>query len=120
MASQDYVIGNLIDKTDCSKNRAECYSMNIKPLMDKIDKLNEKFDKTSEKTDDKLEKVLVAMAEMPEKIIEKADGRYAVKNIEDDVKSIRAKTESHMYEWLKYVITALIGFGLSYLLLKIK
>ena len=67
-------------------------------------------------------KILVALAELPEKIFEKADCRYAsktaeseIKSIETEVKNIKRNQESRAFEWIKIMVTIIVTVVLTLL-----
>lgn len=78
-----------------------------KLIMDKLDKFGEK-----------LEEVSITIAKLPEKILEKTDSKYASKNLEEEVRTLRDKTEQRNYDWLKYAIVTSVAALLTYLGLK--
>lgn len=86
--------------------RAEC-SATSKIIMEKIDKLY-----------DAVNDVKLLVAKLPEEIFNKADTKYASKEVEEEVKDIKEKQERRNYEWLKYLATALITLALSYFFFK--
>lgn len=57
--------------------------------------------------------IKVAIAELPEKILEKTDGRYASKGIEDTVKKLQDKSDARTYEWLRAIAIALISAAIA-------
>jgi len=65
---------------------------------------------------DKVGNIEVGMAGIVQEIIEKADKRYARKSIEGDVKDIKDKNESRLYNNFIDGIKYGIAFGMSYLL----
>ena len=76
--------------------------------------------KKMEKLEEKFDSLRLDVAQLPEKLIEKLDQRYASKQSEELVCQLRDKLEERNYEWLKYLITALIGAVISALLIKFK
>ena len=64
---------------------------------------------------DTLKKVEISIAELPQKILDKTDDRYASKSLEEDVRTLKEKNEQRNYDWLKYIIMACIGALLAYL-----
>lgn len=93
-------------------SREQCTN-NIKSMTEKIDKL--KNDLSSE-----IKGIELNIAGLPKKLADEFDKRYATKATENDMKALRTKMEQRNYEWFKYVITAVIGMGMSYFLLNIK
>ena len=75
-----------ITQTQCEKNKDKCFETNIKPLMEKLDKVEEKVNK-----------IALDLAGLPERLIEKLDIRYADK-----------KTETKLDKMIMVVITAVI------------
>ena len=59
----------------CETYRNNCYTNNIKPIMEKLDKLNDKVEC-------KFNEVSLDIARLPEKLIERLDDRYADKKTE--------------------------------------
>ena len=53
--------------------------------------------------------IKVAIAELPEKILEKTDGRYASKGIEETVKKLSDKSDARTFEWLRAIAIAIIS-----------
>lgn len=47
---------------------------------------------------------------------EKLDCKYANKSVETEVKALKDKQEARAYEWLKYLITAIVGGAITYFL----
>ena len=109
--AQDVIVGDVVSRQDCAKNKAECYQLNILPIMEEIKNLGRQIN------DFKLE-IVTKIAEMPEKILEKADNKYAGKSVEEDVKDIQKRMEGRVFEWLKILVTAIITLGFSYLLFR--
>lgn len=67
-------------------------------FMDKLDNLKED-----------IQEISISIAELPEKIFDKADHRYASKEIEEAVRNIQNKNNERIYQWLYYFVTALVG-----------
>lgn len=84
----------------------------LKVLEDNQVKFMEKLDKMG----CILEDIKIKIAELPEKVFEKADERYAEKKVEQGLEELKDKIDNRNYEWLKYVITAIVGAGLALLL----
>ena len=63
---------------------------------------------------DTLKKVEISIAELPQKILDKTDDRYASKSLEEDVRTLKEKDEQRNYDWLKYVIMLGVGALLAY------
>ena len=55
-------------KEDCLRQTGQCYNQNIKPMMEKIDKIDEKVDT-----------ILLKLSENREQILNETDKRYAGK-----------------------------------------
>ena len=68
---------DIMTRKECDYSRSECYKLNIKPIMDKIDKMNEKLDKLS-----------IEIAKLPEGIFKEAEKRFASKQLEKFVWAI--------------------------------
>lgn len=47
---------------------------------------------------------------------EKFASKESVKKTEDDVKNIKEKMEQRSYDWVRYILMALFGFLLNYLI----
>ncbi len=62
---------------------------------------------------DQLSDMRVLLAELPQKVFEKADERYASKSIEEDVKQIKSTQESRVFDWLKYTVAIIVGIVLT-------
>lgn len=67
--------GQLVSFSHCENNRDKCYETNIKPIMDEIKNLAKAV------SEFKIE-IITTMAEMPEKILEKAETKFASKTTE--------------------------------------
>ena len=67
---------------------------------------------------DTLKKVEISIAELPQKILDRTDGKYASKLLEEDVKDLKEKAEQRNYDWLKYFIITSITALLTYFGLK--
>ena len=64
--------------------------------------------------------IKVAIAELPEKILEKTDNRYASKSVEDIVNKLNEKSNNRTFEWLRAIVIAIVSAGLSLLIYKLK
>lgn len=93
-------------RTPNNITRAEC-SATSKIIMEKIDKIS-----------DSVNDIKILIAKLPEQIFNKADNKYALKEFEEEVKSMKEQQEKRNYEWLKYLATALITGTLSYFFFK--
>lgn len=74
--------------------------------------------KRMEKIEEKIESVRLEVAQLPEKLIEKLDSRYASKQAEEMILDLQQKIEQRNYDWLKYLITALFGAVISAILIR--
>ena len=88
--------------------RRECVA-NHKIMMDKFEELK-----------DDTNQIKVLIAELPEKVFEKADCRYASKLFERDVAStrneidtIKKTQELRTYDWLKYAIATAVTIAIA-------
>lgn len=100
-------------ETDCERKKAECYQHNIKPIMDDL----KSFQKEMRSFQINM---IQLVAEMPEKISRDAEAKFAGKSVEETVNGLKTTMETRNYEWLKYLITLIIGAVVTLLLSKIK
>jgi arginine deiminase len=56
-----------------------------------------------------LEDIKETLYQLPNILTEKFDERYADKKIEIELEKIKDKAENRSYEWLKYLITLILG-----------
>ena len=100
-------------EADCDRKKAECYQHNIKPIMDDL----KSFQKEMRSFQINM---IQLVAEMPEKIAREAEAKFANKNIEESVTTLKTTIETRNYEWLKYLITLILGALVAVFLSKIK
>jgi len=70
-----------------------------------MDKLNQ--------LDDKINGVLVAIAGLPQEILNASDTRYASKASEIRLQNLESRIESRNYDWLKQLAVTLISIVIS-------
>lgn len=63
---------------------------------------------------DTLKGVEISIAELPDKLTQRFDEKYASKTLEGDVKALKEKNEQRNYEWLKYLVMLAIGAFMTY------
>lgn len=83
-----------ITKTQCSKNQ-EIIFLKMEKLLDKTEA-----------------KIIERINQLGDKFYSKESGE----KLEESVEKIKAEREKRSYEWLKYIITFLLGIGAQYLL----
>jgi len=79
----------------------ECSQIN-KIVMEKLDDLS-----------DKVENIRVAIARIPQEILNSADNRYASKASELRLNNLESRIESRNYDWLKQLAVTLITIIIS-------
>jgi predicted nuclease with TOPRIM domain len=77
-----------------------------------IKKMEDKLDKIS----NKITEIEVKIAGLPERLLEKTDGKYACKETEKKLEELSDTMEQRNYEWLKYGITAILGAAMAYIM----
>ena len=87
---------NYITRETCDKNHSN--------IMDKFDLLKKEINEVN-----------LTLAVLPEKLMEKMDGKYAGKYLEDKVEKIKEKQEQRTYDWLKYMVGTFIAMVLTLL-----
>lgn len=60
-------------------------------------------------------KILVAIAELPQKLFDKADERYACKETEKEVNSLWVTLNKRTYDWLKTSVMIILTIILTLL-----
>lgn len=68
------ILSECVKKNECQLKADNCYNNNIKPIMEKMEKM-----------DDKIDNIQIQIASLPEALIEKLDKRYASKVTENIV-----------------------------------
>lgn len=89
-------------QAECEKNRGQCFTFNIKPMMEDIKETK----KAVEINNNKLTSLELVIAALPEKLMEKLDERYARK---DDVSDIKDNIKWVTRIVVGTVIIALLG-----------
>jgi cupin superfamily acireductone dioxygenase involved in methionine salvage len=82
------------------------------------DKTHAKIMEEFNQIKNKLSGLEVKLAELPEKLIEKMDGKYSGKYLESEVKSIKDKQEQRTYDWVKYSIVTFVGVIITILMMR--
>lgn len=60
-------------------------------------------------------KILVALAELPQKMFEKSDERYASKSVEKEVQDLKTCQDSRTYDWLKISVMIVLTIVMTLL-----
>ena len=105
--------------------KAKIYNQGVKSIqghsqpslltLELIKSMEDKMEKFEEKISSKMEIILIKIAEMPEKLLEKCDAKYASKELEKDVQELRDDRR-----WLIKIILGaiilqiLVQIGLKY------
>lgn len=105
------------------KSMGEQFNDFKKEIKNEISTFGEKVDEMQKQINKSNISVIEKMAEIPSKIMEAADKKYASKILEIDLEKLKdsheklkEKQEERNYEWLKHLITAIISFGIAILL----
>jgi len=96
----------LIKKRELEECRQNC-DINQKTMSEKLDELKDEVNSLG--TD-----IKVSLAQLPQDLSDRFDGRYASKSIEKEIENLKNKSGIVLWDIMKIAIQALIALGVAY------